>query len=223
MLRSIGLIAGLLAATASVAGEKETLCQTAGLVVKGETTEARDRICHIAAREIPKLAACNVAVPEGVTIKFEHTLPEGCMGIFHCGEALISLLPPDLMAECRAPERAFVDVPDRPFFDSVVVHELTHAAYYTVECPFKDCLATAEYAAYAMQVRSLPPDAREAFEATSAYDQRIARDELNAIFYAFAPDRFAQKAWLHFTQRDDGCELIRQIMDGAVFFDWERF
>lgn len=162
-------------------------------------------------------------MPEGVTVKFVDTLPEGCVGIFHCGEALISLLPPDLMAKHRAADSAFANVPDEPYFDGVVVHELTHAAYDKVECPFKDCLATTEYAAYAMQIRSLPPDARESFEATSAFDQRVSRDELSAIYYAFSADRFAQKAWLHFTQRDDGCELMKQIMDGAIFYDRERF
>lgn len=223
MLRSVVSIAGLVVATTSVAGKEETLCQTAGLVVMGETPEVRDRICQSAAREVPKLAMCNVAVPEGVMIKFEDTLSDGCVGIFHCDKALISLLPPDLMAKHRALDLAFADVPDESYFDSVVVHELTHAAYDTVECPFTDCLATAEYAAYVMQVRSLPPDVRDVFETTSTFDQRIARDELSAIYYAFAPDRFAQKAWLHFTQRDDGCKFMGQIMDGAVFFDRERF
>ncbi|MCZ4262556.1 hypothetical protein O4G76_17090 [Limimaricola sp. G21655-S1] len=217
------MIAGLLAATASVAGEEETICQTAGLIVEGGTSETRARICRIATREIPKLAACNVAVPEGVTLRFVDTLPEGCMGIFHCGEALIRLLSPELMAKRRDPDRAFASVPDEPYFDSVVVHELTHAAYDSAECPFVDCPATAEYAAYAMQIRSLPTEAREAFEATSAFDHRVSRDELSAMYHAFAPDRFAQKTWLHFTQRDDGCQLIGRIMGGAAFFDRERF
>lgn len=221
MLRSLGLIAGLLAASASAASEEETLCQTAGLVVEGGTSASRDRICQIAAREIPKLAACNVAVPEGITLRFENTLSGGFVGRFHRGEALISLLPPALMAKRRKPNHAFAGVPDAPYFDSVVVHELTHAAYDSVECQFTDCVATTEYAAYAMQVRSLPTEAREAFEAASGFDQRVARDELNAVYYSLAPDRFAQKAWLHFTQRDDGCELIGRIMDGAVFFDRE--
>ena len=223
MLRSVGVVAGLLVATPSLAGEGETLCRTADVVVMGGTLASRDRICEIAAREIPKLATCNVAVPDGIKMKFEDAFPESCVGIFHCGEDLIGLLPPDLMAKHREPDRAFVNVPDDVFFDSVVVHELTHAAYDRVECPFADCVATAEYAAYTMQVRSLSTDAREAFEATSTFDEKVARDELSAIYHAFAPDRFAQKAWLHFTQRDDGCELIKQIMDGAVFFDREHF
>lgn len=45
----------------------------------------------------------------------------------------------------------------------------------------------------------------------------------SAMYHAFAPNRFAQKAWLHFTQRNDGCQLIGRIMGGAAFFDRERF
>ena len=67
--------------------------------------------------------------------------------------------------------------------------------------------------------RSLPLKARKGFEAASDFDQPVGRDELNAIYYAFAPDHFAQKAWLLFTQGDGGCELIGRIMDGTVFFD----
>ncbi|WP_157771549.1 DUF6639 family protein [Thioclava nitratireducens] len=223
MYRSVGLIAGLLVATASIAGAENTLCQTAALTVEGGTPVARDRICRIAAREIPKLAACNVMVPEGLTIRFDETLPEDCIGLFHCGEAFVRLLPPDLMAESRKPERAFSGVPDDLYFDSVVVHELTHAAYDKVECPFSDCSATAEYAAYAMQVRSMPIAGREAFEAAAVVDHRITREELNATYYTLSPDRFAQKAWLHFIQREDGCDHMGQIMGGAVFFDEEPF
>ncbi|WP_370161483.1 hypothetical protein [Limimaricola soesokkakensis] len=191
------MIAGLLAATASVAGEEETVCQTADLIVEGGMSMSRGRICRIAAREIPKLAACNVAVPEGVTLRSVDPPPKPCLGIFHCGEALIRLLSPGLMAKRRDPDRAFASVPDEPCFDSVVVHELTHAAYDSAECPFVDCPATAEYAAYATQVRSLPAEAREAFEATSAFD--------------------------HCVSRDYGCQLIGRIMGGAAFIDRECF
>lgn len=222
MLRSVGLVVGLLASTASFASEEKTLCQTADIVVEGGTSAYRDRICQIAEREVPKLAACSVVVPKGITIRFEDTLPEGCVGLFHRGEALIRLLSPDLVAERHTQDCAFASVSDEPFFDSVVVHELTHAAYDSVDCPFTDCLATTEYVAYAMQVRSLPTEAREAFEASSAYEHLVTNEEINATYYAFAPDRFAQKAWRHFTQRDDGCEFIGWIMDGAVFFDQEN-
>lgn len=71
MLRSVISIAGLMVATPGVAGKEETLCQTAGLVVMGETSEVRDRICQIAAREVPKLAMCNVAVSERVKTREE--------------------------------------------------------------------------------------------------------------------------------------------------------
>jgi hypothetical protein len=215
------LIAWLLVTTASVASEERTICQTARLVVEGGTLATRDRLCQIVAREIPKLAACNVIVPEGVTIRIDPDLPPNCMGAFHCGEALVRVMPPDLMAEQRKRNPPFELVPDAAYWESMVVHELTHAAYDSVKCPFTECVATAEYAAYAMQVRSLPSETRAAFEAASTFDHRVTRDELNAVYYALAPDHFAQKVWLHFTQCEDGCELMRQIMDGAVFFDRE--
>ncbi|SLN39936.1 hypothetical protein ROJ8625_01877 [Roseivivax jejudonensis] len=223
MLRWFGLLAFLAATAGEAGGEPRLLCDDASLTVEGGSAAVRQRICDVVAREVPKLASCNVRVPADLTLRIEKDLAPDCMGLFHCGKSLIQLLPPDLMSERRRPDRAFATVPDGAYFDSVIVHELTHAAYDAVPCPFTHCVATTEYVAYAMQIRSLPPGARAAFEAASEIDHDIARDELNAMYYAFAPDRFAQKAWLHFTQREDGCALIGQVMDGAVFFDQEHF
>lgn len=223
MFRLIGMVAAVTAATSTLADDPRTACAAADLVVEGGRDAARQRVCAVAAREVPELAACNVTVPSGLTLRIEDDLPPDCVAVFHCGDGLIRLLPPEVMAQRRERDGAFAGVPDGAYFDSVVVHELTHAAYDSVRCPFSDCVASTEYAAYAMQVRSLPPDARAAFEAASDYDHKVVRDELSAVYYALAPDRFAQKAWLHFSQREEaGCTFIGRIMAGAVFLDREH-
>ena len=109
------------------------------------------------------------------------------------------------------------------YFHSVVVHELTHAAADGMPCPYQACVAAAEYIAYVLQVMSLDPDEQAAFEANSAINRRISTDELSPIILYMAPDLFSQKALAHFSQRDDPCGYIGQLVDGAIIINTERF
>ena len=104
------------------------------------------------------------------------------------------------------------------------MHELTHAAIEDAPCPFAACLVGNEYVAYVMQIMSLTPGQRRRLEGrTDLVGRRISRDELTSIMYFMAPDRFAVKAWMHFTQRDDPCGFLGQVVDGTVMLDRERF
>jgi hypothetical protein len=70
---------------------------------------------------------------------------------------------------------------------------------------------------------SLDPDERAAFQANSAINRRISIDELSPIILYMAPDLFSQKPWAHFSQRDDPCGYIGQLVDGTIIIDTERF
>lgn len=192
-----------------------------GLAVTVEAPDAATaaRVCASAARAVKGLATCNVDVPDGVAIRVTDDLESGCFGIYHCNEGLIELLPPAIIANGLRPESPFAGLSNSELFDSVLVHELSHAAFDAVPCPFDLCTGTAEYVAHAMQVRSLTADQIAAFEAADPVDERVSHDAINAILYAFSPDRFASLAWAHFTQRPDGCGYIGQIMSGAILFD----
>ncbi len=214
------LVTALVACLAPAGTAAETMrCSASEVLITGGDAGTRQRVCETIWREAPRLADCNVPIPEEIELRILPELPDEYFALSHVNLALIEILSPDLMAEVRRPEHAVAIVPDAEFFDSIVVHELTHAAYTRLRCPFRSCVATAEFASSVMQLRSFPNDIRAAFEAAPSFDRKIAREELNATYYALAPDRFAQKAWLYFAQQEDGCELIGKIMSGEVFFD----
>lgn len=126
------------------------------------------------------------------------------------------------MSELRDRTGVFSVLPDDAYFESVIAHELVHAAYDSVPCPFTACIATSEYLAYALQLRGLPDDLRTRFEEASGLDRRVTRDEINAMFLMMAPNKFAAKAWTHFSQSPDPCAYAGQIMDGSIYFDFEH-
>ncbi|AKI02612.1 hypothetical protein IMCC20628_03930 [Hoeflea sp. IMCC20628] len=144
------------------------------------------------------------------------------MGIYHCGAGRIEILTPASVESLRRDDSAFSSIPTETFFDSIVAHELAHAAYDAVPCPYSDCLVTSEYVAYAMQVYSLPPPDQKAFAENFALEDRVSRYKISAISLMMAPDQFARNVWAHFSQREDGCAYVADMMRANFYLDTER-
>ena len=53
-------------------------------------------------------------------------------------------------------------------------------------------------------------------------EKRIDHGEINAVYAAFAPDRFAVKAWTQLMQRPDPCGYVGDLAAGQLFFDFEH-
>lgn len=193
-------------------------------MVNAARAQDAQRVCAAVTLANQTFESCNIPpITRPLRIDLVETLKANCFGQYHCGEDWIELLSPDAMQAQRLPESVYADLPNDAFFQSVAVHELTHAAISEVPCPFEDCLVANEYLAYVMQIMSLPPKARLQFLKGADLDRKISRDELNPIIYFMAPDLFARKSWLHFTQREDPCGFVGQIVEGTVLLDYERF
>lgn len=196
-----------------------------GMNVIAPKAEDARLTCEAAARAKALFAGCNIPpLSRPVNIELIEENDANCFGLFHCGEDRIEVLTPSAMAAKRRDDSFFADLPIDRFFQSIIVHELTHAAIEDAPCPFAFCLARDEYVANVMQMMSLTPEQRHHVEElTDLVGRRISRDELSATMYFMAPDRFAVKSWMHFTQRDDPCGFLGHIVDGTVLLDRERF
>jgi hypothetical protein len=200
----------------------EMTCEGGQIEVFAPDAALAERVCDVAETAARDLLQCHVKITEPLSISLVNSLPEHCVGLYHCNEGLIEVLVPEALDEVRTSDSAFAEVPTDTYFESVIVHEMTHSARDAVRCPFSSCVASDEYAAYAMQIRSLPPDARAAFEADLDMETPMSRDALSAIMLAFSPDRFAQRVWVHFNQRTDPCGFVQGILDGRIFLDREH-
>ncbi|SFO27327.1 hypothetical protein SAMN04487859_12217 [Roseovarius lutimaris] len=180
--------------------------------------------CDAAAHAKTLFESCNIpAITRPLRISVVEDLKPNCFGQYHCGEDRIELLAPPAMQARLSPDSAYGELSNDAFFKSIAVHELTHSALDDMPCPFKACLVAHEYIAYVMQAMSLSPEAQRQFVKGVDLERKVSRDELNPFIYFMAPDLFARKAWLHFSQRDDPCGFVGQIVDGAVLLDYERF
>ncbi len=199
-------------------------CDGSDVTVYGARPQDAQLVCAAVARAKQTFESCNVPpITRPLRIDIVETLKANCFGQYHCGEDWIELLSPSAMKAKHLPGSIYADLPDDAFFQSILVHELTHAAIKDVPCPFDNCLIANEYLAYVMQIRSLSPEAQLLFLKGADLDSKISRDELNQMIYFMAPDIFARKSWLHFTQREDPCGFIGQIVEGTVLLDYERF
>ena len=194
-------------------------------LVKATSADLAERTCQSAANARGSLSSCGVHLDEPLSISVVEKI-EGiggsCLGLYHCGEGRIEILAPLAMSAARDRDGAFSRISDQALWESVIAHELTHAAYQKVTCPFSSCVATSEYAAFAMQLRSLPPIELERFGEGNAIEVKPSRDAISATMYFMAPNRFAELTWQHFTARPDPCTYMGWIMTGDIFFDRER-
>ena len=199
-------------------------CSNSVVTVSFQHAEHGELVCDAVEHAAVIFDQCNVpALARPVHIKVVDQVEPGCVAVYHCGKDMIEVVSPPKMQKLRDPEGAFIHLGIEEYFQSVVIHELSHAATYGIPCPFEGCVTAHEYIAYAMQVMSLSSKAQSIFEDRSKIDKLISSDELNAIILFMAPHLFSQKVWGHLSQRTDPCGYIGEIVDGSILLDRERF
>jgi hypothetical protein len=212
-----------MALSASAQGQEARTCPGAE-VFTIDAGEDQAQICAAVERVRDQLAQCNLTVPLPITIAILPELGENCLGVFHCGDGRIDLLAPSHYARMQqeGDNGAFRVVSPHAMFESVLRHEMAHAALDSMPCPFDSCLVAQEYIAYTMQIRFLPEMDRAAFEAQDRHDGPVSRETLNPMILLMAPDVFAHRAWQHLTEREDPCAFIGQVARAEVLLDFEH-
>ncbi|UWQ22008.1 DUF6639 family protein [Jannaschia sp. W003] len=194
-------------------------CAEAPASVHGTNAPA---VCSAAARAQRLMGRCGVPpVDRPIRIDVVDAMESDCLGRYHCGEDRIELLAPDAMHDAVTPDGIFAPMTPSTLFESVVVHEFVHAAMEGHPCPFDACPATQEYAAYTLQILSMPAGDRERItkRVEDMFDAPIEDMELNPFVAMMAPDRFALKAWAHLLAREEGCAFVGAAVSGRATLD----
>jgi hypothetical protein len=217
------VVAGLTLLALPAHGETR-ICGAANVTVTYQQEEHAELACSAAQKATALFNDCNIpSFSNPVRVDVVDDLIADCLGVYHCGKNLIEVLSPAVMQDRGEPDGVFAHLSPDSYFQSVVVHELAHAATDGMPCPVKSCLAGVEYIAYAMQVMSLSPEEHLVFEENLEMDRLSSSDEINPIILLMAPDLFAEKVWAHFSQHDDSCGFIGQLVNGDFFFDNELY
>lgn len=217
-------VAAWLALCASQANSEGQLCAGTQAVVIAQDQDHAALVCEAATRAKTLFADCAVPALTGqVTIRVVGEMPAGCLGLFYCDTQLIEVLSPDVMQDARSPQSIFSDVATNAYFQSIVVHELAHAATYGMPCPFDGCSVGPEYIAYLMQMKSLDPAARAQLTASIDIAAPVSFDGFHPLILMMAPDAFSQRVWAHHHQQDDPCGFVDALIRGDIFLDVDIF
>lgn len=112
----------------------------------------------------------------------------------------------------------YAALPQRDFYRSLIVHEVIHGVMHQNLKRPAASHAVYEYPAYALQIESLPPEARNKF--LRSFDQTAIAD--NTVFsdsvLLFDPFFFAARAYHHFKASADGCAHLSALLEGEVHF-----
>ena len=212
------------ACVASMSAADSLDCPDTGITVEFTTEAHADLVCEAAETAVAGLASCGLpALPSALRIEVVEELQHGCVGLYHCGEASIEVLSPSAMAERRDPDAAFGFLDAEAYFESAVVHELTHAATVETPCPIDGCVVADEFIAYAMQILSLSGEASRSFSVHADTAPPASSVDLTLLMLHLAPDRFARSVWRRLERSDDPCALLRDLADRTILLDRERF
>jgi hypothetical protein len=220
-------VAAIATVLASPALPQGVACPDGTAFVEGAGQNA-PVICQIVETAARQLDQCGgLSLPDRIEIAINPDLGLNCVGLYHCGENRIELLPPDSYIDGTdmSATGTFSSIAPNAYFESVIRHELAHAALDRImDCPFEHCLVGQEYVAYTLQIAFLPAPERDAFiAALPEIDRPISRDALTPIILMMAPGHFAQQAWLHFSERPAPCGFLGQVARCEVLLDHEHF
>lgn len=195
------------------------------VAVVSDTPSLGDRICSVAAQTIERLAQCHLPLSTSVTIRVATVVDPAqphCLGIFDCQSGEITLLHPDALEASVTDTSIFKGLPIPTLFDSLIAHELTHAAVDQVTEGRQMTTAEHEYMAYAQQLEALSDADQVYFLEANRSRSTLSRGVINDTMLAMAPGVFASAVWLDFSSPGNRCATFRQILDGDLRFKTER-
>ena len=185
------------------------------IVVTGAHEDDRALICAGAQQALDLLARCEITPREAIHIRVQrevrHPLAGLIFGYYDLGARHIALAQltsiPTLMQGTP-----YEGIPHRAFFQSLAVHEIVHSVMHQNLGQSAQNHAAYEYPAYALQIASLPAEARALF--LRAFDgERIRKvAPFSDTILAFAPYFFAARAYEHYVGSPDGCGRLRALM-----------
>lgn len=183
------------------------------------------QICRAFDRAETLLAPCGLVAPEAVHVRvverFDGTREahEACAALFECATGTLTVLHPDALRGSAA-IRSFGDIPVPEYFESLIVHELTHGRLHATAGDTVTVTAH-EYLAYAMQVAALPEATREGFLARRQEPVAAGLAAVNMLTLFLQPDGFAAAAHGHFAQPGVGCAFVARILAGDPDLPYE--
>ena len=196
-------------------------CQGTAVDVTTASEAERQLACSAAGEAIRILGRCGIAPrkPVHVQIMSEVRHPFGgpVFGLFDIRHEKV-LVTREEGIPALVKDTPYADLPGRDFYRSLVVHEVVHGIMHQNLRRQPTSHAAYEYPAYALQIESLPPAARERF--LRSFDKAAPRSDFvfSDPVLQFDPYFFAARAYWHLQASADRCALLGSLLTGEVSF-----
>ena len=194
-------------------------CSNPMVSVETSDPDLVERVCAEAVAAVERLAACHIPQRFAITLQVVDRIihaDETCLGLFIPGEKVLQITSPDQFSEGIGPDNILSQIPTLELFDSLIVHELTHALVDQQPYDGTQCLENQEYIAYAMQMEALSSASRKILIDAAGGEIEVTGERLNAFIALAAPTKFAAWSWMHFSAPQNGCEFVRKLISGET-------
>ena len=196
-------------------------CARLSVDVTAGTQDEHSLVCSAAGEALQLLGRCNITPvrPLHVQIMSDVRRPfgEAIFGLFDVKQENV-LVTKESNVPTLVENTPYASLPMREFYKSLIVHEVVHGVMHQNLKRKATTHAAYEYPAYALQIQSLPPHAREKF--LFSFDQAALNS--NTLFHDailfFDPYFFAARAYHHFTSAPDSCAHLTNLLAGEVAF-----
>jgi hypothetical protein len=209
---------GLFAPTDQIA---QAACAQLPIVISGPVEDDRKLACLGAHLAIDLLGRCDILLHRPLRLEIAeqivHPLGRPVLALFDVVKERILVRSSQRVAGLVS-NTPFAAVSPREFYVSIVVHEVVHGVLQqSSEGRLLSHIAN-EYLAYALQIESLPANARRAFLLSFPNGPSTADLLFSDVMLSLDPYLFAARAYEHFSAFADRCGLVKSLLDGDPSF-----
>ncbi len=197
-------------------------CTEVRVDVSAATPAEQRLICAGASKAIKLLARCGVQLHRRVDIivvgSGDVQFDGHVYAYFDQQEKIIRLVRVADLSRIIPPDSHYVVLTLDELYESIAVHEVSHAVFHQNLQKYRVPLTAHEYVAFAIQIQGMNPDARARL--LQFEPRRWARDlsQFSEVLLMMARNHFAALAYDHFMQPGNGCNILQGIIAGKVQF-----
>ncbi len=140
------------------------------------------------------------------------------LAVFDGTSGTIEVIHPDSIADSMVPGSPYLGLSPDDVFDSLIVHELSHAMLQPTLQNGQRRLLILEYIASAFQISLMDSKARHHLVQRYPPIAPVGLAEINAFTLHADPVLFGVKAWRHFSAPENGCRFVQDLLRGDEAF-----
>jgi hypothetical protein len=192
------------------------------VIVTSPSEEESNIACSAAKDAVQLLGACDIVPRDALQLQIANELrhpfsKEPVFGLFDIRQQRVVVVTKAGIASLIE-DTPYSELPVLDFYRSLIVHEIVHGIMHQNLKRPAASQAAYEYPAYALQLVSLPANARTMLLRAVPNRAGPGKSLFNDAILSFDPYFFAVHAYEHFTSTFDKCHLLHLLLEGELPF-----